>query len=103
MIVVKKVQFCEKRDGTRVIFEKTKIVNAIDAAFQASGEGNKIIAQQVTEAIMENIMRVRRDRVPTIEDIQDLVINTLIDYNFRKTVIEYINYRENRKRERLSS
>lgn len=97
---MKKIQFCEKRDGTRVVFEKTKIVSAINSAFEASGEGNKIIAQRVTEAIMENIMRVHRDKVPTIEEIQDLVINTLIDYNFRKTVVEYIKYRERRNLER---
>lgn len=100
---MKKVEFCVKRDGNREVFEKTRIVNAIDAAFEASGEGNRVIAQKVTEAIMENIVRVRRDRTPTIEEIQDLVINTLIDYNFRKTVIEYIKYREKRRLERLSS
>ncbi len=100
---MRKIMYCEKRNGQRVLFEKAKIVNAIYKAFEASQEGNKFIAQQMTETIMENILRIHRDSTPTIEDIQDLVEDTLISNNFRATAKRYIIYREERSRARLIS
>lgn len=100
---MRKIMYCEKRDGQRVLFEKVRIVNAIYKAFEASQEGNKIIAQKMTETIMENILRIHRDGTPTIEDIQDLVEDTLISHNFRATAKKYILYREKRAKMRLIS
>lgn len=100
---MRKIMYCEKRDGQRVLFEKIKIVNAIYKAFEASQEGNKIIAQKMTETIMENILRIHRDETPTIEDIQDLVEDTLISHNFRSTAKKYILYREERAKLRVVS
>jgi anaerobic ribonucleoside-triphosphate reductase len=100
VVVVRKILYCEKRDGQRVLFEKTKIVNAIYKAFEVSQEGNKIIAQKMTETIMENILRIHRDNTPTIEDIQDLVEDTLISHNFRTTAKNYIRYRYERAKVR---
>lgn len=100
---MRKIEYCQKRNGQRVLFEKTRIVNAIYKAFEASNEGNKFIAQQMTETIMENILRVHRDRTPTIEDIQDLVEETLILNNYGATAKKYILYREERAKLRVIS
>lgn len=100
---MRKIMYCEKRDGQRVLFEKVRIVNAVYKAFEASKEGNKIIAQKITETIMENVLRIHRDKTPTIEDIQDLVEDTLISHNFRSTAKKYILYREERAKLRVIS
>lgn len=97
---MKKITFCQKRDGTLVPFEKTKIVHAINEAFLSSNEGNKLIAQKITESIMERITRIYRDEVPTIEEIQDIVEDTLISYNFIKTAKSYILYRNKKSQKR---
>lgn len=83
-----------------MVFEKTRIVNALVKAFDASNEGNKVIAQQMTESIMENILRVHREETPTIEDIQDLVVDTLIKNNYSLTTKKYIEYRYERAKAR---
>lgn len=98
---MRKMLHCQKRDGQIVMFEKTRIVNAIYKAFEASQEGNKLIAQKMTETIMENILRVHRDVTPTIEDIQDLVEDTLIKNNFKSTARKYILYRSERAKVRV--
>lgn len=98
---MKRMLYCQKRDGEVVMFEKTKIVTAIHKAFEASEEGNKLIAQRITETIMENILRVHRDVTPTIEDIQDLVEDTLNSTNFKLTAKKYILYREERAKVRV--
>jgi len=98
---MKGIKFCQKRDGTIVSFEKNRITNAINKAFIEAGEGNRIIAQKVTETIVERIMRQFQHGIPTVEEIQDIVEVTLMEYNFNASAKRYILYREERKRTRV--
>lgn len=98
---MKEIKLCQKRDGSITSFDKTLISNAITKAFKESNEGNRIIALRITETIVERILRKYQKGVPTVEDIQDIVENTLMDFNFNKSAKAYILYREQRSRSRV--
>jgi anaerobic ribonucleoside-triphosphate reductase len=93
-------KFCKKRDGSVVSFEKNRIVGAIHRAFIEAEEGNRIIAQKVTESVVEKIMLRYTDEIPYVEDIQDIVEDVLMSYNFRQTAKKYILYRDKHNRNR---
>lgn len=95
------IKFCLKRDGTIVSFEKNRITNAINKAFKEAEEGNRIIAQKVTETVVERIIRQFQREIPSVEKIQDIVEETLMDYKFNKSAKRYILYREERNRSRI--
>jgi ribonucleoside-triphosphate reductase (formate) len=94
------VKHCMKRDGRIVRFDRNRIQNAILKAFLESNEGNPYIAKKVTESVIERINRIFIESVPNVEQIQDLVEDTLMNLNFRHTAKRYILYREMRNRER---
>lgn len=93
---------CIKRDGSLDKFEKKRIQDAITLAFEDAQEGNKYIAHQVTESVIERLKREYPYENPTVEQIQDLVEETLMNLHFRQTAKKYILYREWRNRERVS-
>jgi anaerobic ribonucleoside-triphosphate reductase len=98
---MKPVTYCKKRDGSVAEFDKKRIVNAIKKAFDESEEGNRIIAHKISESIVDELERLFREELPTVEQIQDLVEETLMNYQFKLTAKKYILYRqaqaENRK------
>ncbi|MCK2000121.1 ATP cone domain-containing protein [[Brevibacterium] frigoritolerans] len=97
MFIVKQ---CMKRDGRIVKFDRNRIQLAISKAFIESNEGNVIISKKVTESVIEYITRSYNDKVPKVEEIQDMVEFTLMDLKFRQTAKRYILYREMRNRQR---
>lgn len=94
---MKTIKWFRKRNGNVVPFDKSYIANAIYRAFQDAEEGNKIIAQKVTESVVEKTIRAFQHEIPDVEHIQDLVEETLIEYNFRATAKKYILYRKERE------
>ena len=94
------IKHCIKRDGRVVRFDRNRIQNAILKAFLESNEGNQYIAKKVTESVIERIARSFVETVPNVEQIQDLVEDTLMRLNFRQTAKRYILYRDMRNRER---
>jgi len=81
-----------KRDGRVVPFDPEKIVKAVEKAFQTTNEGKKRTPRYVASCVIEKI----ESEVPTVEEIQDLVEETLMDMGFRKTAKSYIIYRAKR-------
>ena len=83
-----------KRDGRRVAFDAVKIRSAIARAGQATGEfaGDEadLLAAQVTKVLIHRF----HGQAPAIEQIQDVVEQTLIAANFLATARAYIVYRE---------
>lgn len=94
------IKNCMKRDGRLVRFDRNRIQTAITKAFSESNEGNPYIAKKVTESVIERITRTYLEMTPNVEQIQDLVEDTLMNLNFRQTAKRYILYREMRNRER---
>jgi len=98
-----KVKLVRKRDGRIVKFDKSKIVKVIYKAFKVTGEGSKRNAQELAKKIeceMNKRFTVRngggkiKAEVPTVEEIQDIVENSLIRENYIDTAKAYIIYRE---------
>lgn len=97
---MKEVKFCLKRDGNIEPFDKKVITNAIMNAFSKSNEGNRFLANKLTESIVVLLNRAFYDEIPHVEQIQDFVEDTLINYKFKNAAKEYIRYRHERNRER---
>lgn len=93
----------QKRDDSIKSFDNTKISAAIQKAMNASGEGNETDAitmmKQVVE-VLENIKARDVKYIPSIEGIQNIVEDVLMQSNFHKTAKAYILYRNRRAQER---
>lgn len=85
-----------KRDGTIVPFDQSKITNAIFKAAQSVGGDDYDRAVFISNDVM--VMLEERfgstARIPTVEEIQDLVERSLIKNGHAKTAKAYILYRE---------
>lgn len=86
-----------KRDGCVVGFEKNKITNAIFKAAQAVGGTDRKISERLTKIIVDETNKKFPRKIPTVEDIQDIVEKILIEEGHAKTGKAYILYREKRK------
>jgi ribonucleoside-triphosphate reductase (formate) len=95
-----KIKYCIKRDGTVDSFDKKIITNAILESFRSADEGNRVIANKITESVLETLSRSFYQDKPHVENIQDVVEDTLITYNFKKSAKAYITYRFERSRQR---
>lgn len=97
-VEVKQIQ---KRDGTIVSFEFSKIINAINKAMIAAGEGSPKEAEMVAHKVEAELIRTKRKHknfVPTVEGIQDDVERELILSEYVKTAKSFIIYREERSK-----
>jgi anaerobic ribonucleoside-triphosphate reductase len=88
----------EKRDGTILAFEAEKITNAITKAGKASGELDENIARKLTIRVLNLAQQVIGNKIPTVEEIQDIVEEILLSSTYRKTAKAYIIYREQHSR-----
>ncbi|WP_350343686.1 anaerobic ribonucleoside-triphosphate reductase [Proteinivorax tanatarense] len=88
-----------KRDGRMQNFQPSKITEAINKAFLASREGNYNDSLMLTQKVLGSIntkMRLREINTPTIDEIQDMVEDILLESKFTKSAKEYISYRRRR-------
>ena len=91
-----KISRIVKRDGRIVPFDRNKIVVAISKAALAVAEDPKI-GNRFVDRIDSNLFKKYKGRLPTVENIQDVVEDVLIKSNFSKVAKAYILYREKRK------
>ena len=88
-----------KRDGRSVPFDKEKITAAISKAFAASGAmQRRTTAEDITEQVLAKLEA--KGVEPTVEGVQDLVEECLIENGFVRTSKSYILYRADRSRAR---
>jgi len=89
------IDYIRKRDGRLAPFEQGKIQEAIEKAVRAVGgtdmEKAGAIATQVG-GILQVIYK--NDRIPTVENVQDLVEKILIENGHAKVAKTYILYRK---------
>lgn len=90
-----------KRDGRAVDFHQDKIVDAVEKAFRASGAmQTRDVAAGIAERVVEKLETGAIEGTPTVEGVQDLVEETLIEEGFTQTAKAYILYRAERNRVR---
>lgn len=87
----------KKRDGRIVDYDRTKIENAISKALFATGLDNREIAKRLAFQVEENLKAKFKDRIPSVEEIQDIVEKVLIGEGFSDTAKAYILYRKTRE------
>lgn len=86
-----------KRDGHQEAFHKEKITWAIFKAATACGGHDFDRAQYLADQVVEIAQLKYKDRVPEVEDIQDIVEKVLIENGHAQTAKAYILYREKRR------
>ncbi len=96
-----RIKQIKKRDGRIVPFEKGKIEEAIFKALTATAEGGKTLAHQLTDKVIKILnRRFKKGEIPQVEQIQDIVEETLILEDLVETSKAYIIYREQRRQAR---
>lgn len=92
----------KKRDGKIVNFDQTKIAEAIEKAGLVTGEFKSDRARQLSEKVMKLAEETIKERIPQVEQIQDMVEKVLMESSFKKTAKEYITYRQKRNNVRTA-
>jgi len=88
-----------KRDGTIVDFDQERITQAIYKAITATGQGDGKLSKKLSDRVVEILnRRFKKDEIPTVEQIQDIIEEVLILENLVETAKAYILYREQRRR-----
>jgi len=86
----------KKRDGRIVKFDQQKITDAIYKALVASNyEGKK--AKSLSDSVVYILKQRFSERIPNVEDIQNIVIEVLRKKGFDKVAEEYSSYRKKKE------
>ncbi|MCX6722942.1 MAG: ribonucleoside triphosphate reductase, partial [Candidatus Staskawiczbacteria bacterium] len=87
-----------KRDGRVVDFEIEKIEEAIHKAVVAANQGDGEVSKRVSEKVLSLLnRRFKKNEIPNIEQIQDIVEEALMLEDLVETAKSYILYREQRR------
>lgn len=100
-VIETKVEKIQKRDGSVVPFDVSKITNAINKAMIAAREGSPKEAEMVANKVFADALRITKkykNFVPTVEGIQDTVEKELILSEYVSTAKAYILYRGERSK-----
>src|ERR1035437_1391564 len=87
-----------KRDGRLVKFNAEKITNAIAKAGAATGEFDHKEARKLTIKVLSLAEKLFDGKVLSVEEIQDIVEEVLLQTTYRKTAKSYIIYRDQHSR-----
>jgi len=91
------LKYVRKRDGALVKFERRRIENAVSRAMRAAGEGDNEAITHITQRVVDKLEERFGDTgYPAVEEIQDLVEETIIKAGYAKTAKAYILYRQKR-------
>ncbi|MGA2488562.1 MAG: ATP cone domain-containing protein [Anaerolineales bacterium] len=97
-----KIERVTKRDGRVVPFTQERITNAIYRAAVAVGGRDKATSQKLSDQVVSLLEKqFGSDKVPSVEEIQDVVEKVLIENGHAKVAKAYILYRDERNRRRL--
>lgn len=89
-----------KRDGNLVLFNKSKISDAIFRAAKSVGGKDRGRANVLADMVVELLEKrgFNEKEIPNVEDVQDAVEKVLIEEGHAQTAKAYIIYREQHKR-----
>lgn len=93
-MAIKKVY---KRNQEKVSFNQEKITQAIYKALAETGEPEIEKAKVFSNKVVQELNRLFPNKIPGVEDIQDIVEETLIKEGHKKASKAYILYRQKRK------
>ncbi len=84
----------KKRDGRVLKFDTQKITEAIRKAGEATEEFDERIAKKLTIKVLGLAQNTLDKKIPTVEEVQDIVEEVLLASSYKKTAKAYIIYRE---------
>jgi ribonucleoside-triphosphate reductase (formate) len=90
----------QKRTGEIVDFKPEKIGKAIFAAAKEIGGTDEVLAHKIAQDVIKLLDKLFKDKIPTVEEIQDTVEKVLIEGGHAITAKSYIIYREKRAQSR---
>ncbi len=94
-----RIEKVQKRDGSIADFDQAKIEEAVHKALTASAQGDGPQAKKVAEKVVDILnRRFKKDEIPNIEQIQDIVEEMLVLEGFVETAKAYILYRDQRRK-----
>lgn len=100
-----KIKSIRKRSGEVVPFDLSLVTRAVFKAFEVTGEGSEMEAEQVANNVFRTLISLQSDLIsknkgakflPTVEIVQDFVEKELMKENFTDTAKKYILYRNKR-------
>ncbi len=91
----------KKRDGNIVFFDRARIERAIGKAFIATGVAvDEIILTELVNRVVREINRKFVERIPGVEDIQNIVERILAETGHFNVSKSYVLYRREREKVR---
>jgi len=90
---VAEVTQVRKRNGQVVDFDRQKITEAIFKAAQSVGGSDRTTAEKLTKEVVEIVSKNYQYKIPSVEDVQDIVEKVLIENGHATTAKAYILYR----------
>ena len=86
------INYIRKRDGRIVPFNIEKVTDAIFNAAQAVGGSSRDMAEAASNSVFDILKIVYKDgRIPTVENVQDLVEKMLIERGHAKHLSSTVN------------
>jgi len=95
----RKLRWVKKRDGQIVDFDQSRIEDAIFKALTATAQGDGKKAKRLANKVVKILnRRFKKEEIPHVEQIQDVVEEVLILEGLVETAKAYILYREQRRK-----
>ena len=94
----KKITKIKKRDGKIVRFDQRRITDALWKAAQAVGGTDYELAKMLSDEVVGILKEKFTHKIPTVEDVQDIVEKVLVENGHAKTAKAYIIYREEHRK-----
>ncbi len=94
------VEKVRKRDGSIVAFDAGKVEQAIWKAAVSVGGQDRAKAAQIAGAVVDEMGKRYGGKVPSVEDVQDIVEKVLIEEGHAATAKAYILYRHRKNLQR---
>ena len=85
----------KKKDGSIVPFELVKLVKSLESAFLTAKAKNHKNAKKIAKRIVETIEKLfPKGILPTVKDIQDVIIQVLQKQKLDKVAKAYVEHRK---------
>jgi anaerobic ribonucleoside-triphosphate reductase len=92
--LLSRVSKITKRDGKTVDFDETKIANAIYKALKSVEREDGDVANRLAEETVKLINERFEDKIPSVENVQDIVEEVFIKNGYAHVAKAYILYRQ---------
>ncbi|MEO5646704.1 MAG: ribonucleotide-diphosphate reductase subunit beta [Candidatus Paceibacterota bacterium] len=95
------IKFIKKRDGSTIDFDRSRIEKAIARAYEASKVRIDIVSlMELVDGIVATLESTHEDRIPEVEDIQNVVEKEIAEKGDFEVAKAYVLYREERNKDR---